>query len=303
MPENEIVTIIGAGPAGIAAAIYLQRAGLHPLVLERDEIGGLLRNANLVENYPGFPEGISGSDLVNLLRRHLMGLNIRIRKETVTAVRRSGAGFLIEANSRSFESRFVVVASGTHPIIPSIRGLSPLLGKRIFSSIVELPKDAVGKKILILGGGDAAFDYALSLKERGHSPIVVSRSKPHCLPLLLARVRAGNIPVLADCAPTSIRSNKEGISLGLKARKTAKNLTGDLMILACGRTPNLDFLDRAILRRIDTTKGKSERIVDGLYLVGDAVGGKYRQTGIAVGNGLLAGMHIEQLTRKRRAKE
>lgn len=71
------------------------------------------------------------------------------------------------------------------------------------------------------------------------------------------------------------------------------------MMLACGRRPNLDFLDRAILRRIDAAEDRCGKVVDGLYLIGDVIGGKYRQTGIAVGDGLRVGMHVEQLIRKK----
>lgn len=113
--KTENVTIIGAGPAGIAAGIQLKRSGINTLVLEKDEIGGLLRNANLVENYPGFPLGITGLNLVNLFREQLRGVSVRPRFEEVIGLDFKKVIFFIETRKKTYLSRIVVIATGTKP--------------------------------------------------------------------------------------------------------------------------------------------------------------------------------------------
>jgi len=106
------VAIIGAGPAGIAAAVQLKRYGIEPLVFEKGRIGGLLWNANLVENYPGFPEGISGPELVGKLEAQLRKASIDVIYEEVV---RLEEGFGLKTEGGSYTADIVVVASGTEP--------------------------------------------------------------------------------------------------------------------------------------------------------------------------------------------
>ena len=110
----EDVIIIGAGPAGIAAAIQLRRYGLTPVLLEKDHIGGLLVNANLVENYPGFPQGISGVELVKLFQSQLELTGVTVSFEEVLHLDYDES-FIIRTSQRELRSRIAVVASGTWP--------------------------------------------------------------------------------------------------------------------------------------------------------------------------------------------
>jgi thioredoxin reductase len=111
----ENVTIIGAGPAGIATALQLKRYGITPIILEKNTIGGLIRNAHLIENYPGFPKGISGINLVHLFRKHLERAAITIFPEGVIKLDTEDENFLIQTQKRVFSSHIVVIASGTKP--------------------------------------------------------------------------------------------------------------------------------------------------------------------------------------------
>ena len=113
--EQEKLTIIGAGPAGISAAIQLKRHGIDPLLLEKGNVGGLLRNAWSVENYPGFPEGISGQELVRLFEEQLKKTNVRTVFEEVLSLDMKNGTFLLETPSRTFSSEKVVLATGTKP--------------------------------------------------------------------------------------------------------------------------------------------------------------------------------------------
>jgi thioredoxin reductase (NADPH) len=124
--------IIGAGPAGIAASIYLKRAGLEPIFIEKGEIGGLLINANLVENYPGFPEGIRGRDLVEVFKKQLSRLGIKVTKGQVSKVIPKDGHFYITVEGNEIESHSLIVASGTEPKALDIPAESDLLGRKLF---------------------------------------------------------------------------------------------------------------------------------------------------------------------------
>jgi thioredoxin reductase (NADPH) len=294
MVEDE-VTIIGAGPAGMSAAIYLQRAGLSPVLLERGEPGGLLRSANWVENYPGFPDGIPGRDLAARFKDQLRVVGATITGTEVRSVKRAREGFRIKSGLGDRISRAVIVATGTRPAKVAIKGATELAGKRVFSELHELPSSLSGKRLIIVGGGDAAFDYALGLRERGAQILVVSRSEPCCLSLLRERTEALGIEVVIGASPRAVRRAKDGLVLTCDAGASEIELAGNMLLMACGRIPNIEVLSPSLRRGISASrKERPETPVRGLYLAGDVVRDKQRQTGIAVGDGIRAAMLAEE---------
>jgi len=294
MVEDE-VAIIGAGPAGMSAAIHLQRAGLSPVLLERGEPGGLLRSANWVENYPGFPDGIPGQDLAARFRNQLRIVGAKVTSADVRSVKRVRWGFQIKSGLGDRTSRAVILATGTRPAKVAIRGASELAGKRVFSELNDLPSSLKGKRLIIVGGGDAAFDYALGLRQRGAQILVVSRSEPCCLPLLRERTEALGIEVVIGVSPRTVRGAKDGLVLTCIAGASEVELAGDMLLMACGRVPNIEVLSQSIRREMSPgSKGLPETSVRGFYLAGDVVREKQRQTGIAVGDGIRAAMLAEE---------
>lgn len=294
MVEDE-VTIIGAGPAGMSAAIYLQRAGLEPVLLERSEPGGLLRSANWVENYPGFPEGIPGRDLAARFKDQLRVVGATVTGTEVRSIKRVRWGFQIKSGLGDRISRAVIVATGTRPAKVAIKGATELAGKRVFGELHELPSSLSGKRLIVVGGGDAAFDYALGLRERGARIVVASRSEPCCLSLLRDRTEALGIEVVIGASPRAVRRAKDGLVLTCDAGASEIELAGDMLLMACGRIPNIEVLSPSLRRGIGASrKGLPETRVRGLYLAGDVVRDKQRQTGIAVGDGIRAAMLVEE---------
>jgi len=282
------VAIIGAGPSGIAAAIQLKRYGLDPVVFEAERIGGLLNNANLVENYPGFPDGINGAELVKLFARQAQGWSIEIRFEQVHSLTRQNRKFLLEISAGTYRANTVVVASGTRPIIFTDIQIPEQIKDKVFYEVFDIA-GVKGKNIAIIGGGDAAFDYALNMSRHNHITIINRSSKTRALPLLLERAQANpQININLDCFLKHIRPHRsDSIELEYQEAQGEGRFVVDLLVFAVGRKPRLDFLPPGW----ETIGGK----IDNLYFCGDVINGTCRQTAIAVGDGIRVAMGMCKL--------
>lgn len=285
--QEQAVTIIGAGPAGIAAAVQLRRGGISPLVVEKACVGGLLKNAHRVENYPGFPDGISGPDLVSRFERQLAGQRPEMLFAEVTNVALDGHALYVATKAGRWRSRIVIVASGTKPRRITNTAIGPGTEGRLFSEIHPL-RHTAGKRIAIVGAGDAAFDYALNLGKRNDVLILGRSETARCLPLL--QERAALAPRIAYRNGVQVRRidagsgglDVESVRRGKPARDTA-----DFLIFAVGREPQCDFLSETVRQRQAELERSSR-----LFLVGDVHNGLCRQTAIAVGDGVRAAMQI-----------
>ena len=133
----ESVIIIGGGPAGIITAIQLKRYGIDPLVLEKKQLGGLLWNANLVENYPGFPRGITGVKLANLLVKHYNSYDIKTIYKEVQSIDFYNQIFTISTAKNTFSSKLLVIASGTVPNCFSSDLVSGVVSDKILYEIYQ----------------------------------------------------------------------------------------------------------------------------------------------------------------------
>jgi thioredoxin reductase len=284
----EEITVIGAGPSGLAAAIQLKRYGMDPWVVEKTAIGGLLRNANLVENYPGFPGGIPGPRLVRLFEEQAGDARLRVSFDQVVRLDLADKAFLVETKAHVHASRAVVVASGTKPRKPADLVIPQDVEERVFYEVHPLLK-AEGKKIAVLGGGDAAFDYALTLGKANEVIILHRGDAPHCLPLLQERAKGKpEITYMNNVAVTRImRDSPESILLDTAGPRGVARLAAHYLVIAVGREPQLDFLAERI-------RGDSRALErDGnLAFVGDVKNDVFRQVSIAVGDGVLAAMRM-----------
>jgi len=180
------VAIIGAGPAGLAAAIQLKRYGIDPLLFEAEAVGGLLRNANLVENYPGFPGGIPGLALVRLFEQQLQGQGVTITCARVTGVSEGGGVFRIAAGAHAYRSQVLVLATGSQGLPFQDFTIPPEVASRVVYEILPV-MGLAGKRFAIAGAGDLAFDYALNLGKRNEVLILNRSDATRCLPLLKDR--------------------------------------------------------------------------------------------------------------------
>jgi len=283
------VIIIGAGPAGISAALQLKRYDIRALLVEKDRIGGLLLNANRVENYPGFPEGISGPQLVELFQQQLEKYSISVLKAKLTALSHKNDHIEVSICKQQFSTKYLVIATGTKPqkIDYEIR-VPPELQDKIYSEVYPL----IGLKnnrFLIIGAGDAAFDYALNLADYNRVTICNCGTVIKALPPLARQAKINiNISYRENTRISELFTGKNG-AVGVRCHCNGKTeeMVIDYLVFAIGREAQLDFLPESFMN-IDNHSGVKRNV----YFIGDVKNGAYRQVAIAAGDGIQAAMVI-----------
>ena len=284
------VAIIGAGPAGLAAAMQLSRQGQELILFERDRAGGLLLNANLVENYPGFIHGISGPDLVELFLKQSERLGVEFNKEEVIKVDFKGDLFRIATKMREYSSHFLIAATGTKPKTLPKEALSEVDPGRVYTEVYPLLEEK-DKSIVILGAGDAALDYSLNLANKNKIILINRGKKIKGLPLLWERVQKNSsIKYYSDQDIVKIIGTDDGrIRISARSGSEHNEYEADFLITAIGREPDLGFAQGEFLDKIDNLRSEGR-----LYFIGDLHNGSFRQTAMAVGDGIKSAMSIGQ---------
>jgi thioredoxin reductase len=286
--QVEDVIIIGAGPAGLAAAIQLKRYGIQPLLFERAALGGLLRNANLVENYPGFPRGVTGPGLVKLFARQAHNMDVVLTHEDVTTITYDQDLFQVSTGQNSYCSRVAVIATGTKPVRIADQLIPEELQDRIFYEVYDLLQEE-GKCLVIIGSGDAAFDYALNLGKKNRVIILNRGEESKCLPLLWERAQKIETISYKNSAVVQkvTKYSKSGMLVDCQTPAGELQFHADYLLVAIGREANLDCLSDALMQQTSMLEKQGL-----LYIIGDVKNGIFRQTAIAVGEGVLAAMRI-----------
>lgn len=283
------VAIIGAGPAGMACSMQLSRYGIIPLLFERDIPGGLLKNANLVENYPGFPDGISGISLAGKMTRQLEISNVPVIQENVIKVTLQNESFRIETNLHEYLSKTLVIASGTAPVEWNEFIIPGEIKSKVFYEVYAI-RNVRDSEIIIIGAGDAAFDYAIQIAHNNKVKIMNRSDRVKCLPLLWRRAKGIEqisyyekyklVKVIIDESSSSLK-------LLFETSKEMESLLADYIIFAIGRRPEISFTDPDLLNHLDELQKLGK-----LFLIGDVKNDLMRQASIAAGDGIKTAMEI-----------
>ncbi len=280
------IAIIGAGPAGVAAAIQLAKYNIRPLLFEQSKVGGLLQNARQITNYPGFVGGVEGIFLAKLLESHIESFGIEVLHQNVKAIAFDKNKFSIKADD-TYETDILICASGTKPKVDNKIEIPKNCEQFIFYEVKDL-LSVSNKKIAIIGAGDAAFDYALHLSETNDVAIFNRTDTLKCNYSLQEEFeRTTDVMYFKNTFLKKLVNNQEGLDLTFEYQKSDFQHHCDYLIFAIGREPNLDFLNSDIRKNIDEFEKQRK-----LFLIGDVNNKLYRQTAICVGDGVKAAMQI-----------
>lgn len=266
--------VVGAGPAGLAAGVQLVRSGLRVVAIERGRPGGQLHSAALVENYPGISP-TPGRRLAPRLAEWARTRGLRIIRGEVLGVEGRGP-FTVVTRSGRRRARAVVVATGAGP-----RELGEL------QSVYELRETRRyrGRRVVIIGGGDAAFDAALRLRRVNSRVTVACRGRPSALPLLVERCLRAGVRVVSFAPLRGVSR----IARGLRVETGAGELFADEVLTAVGKEPMEEILPLPLSKlRPHPLTGRTR--IPGLYVIGDLAAGRYRQVAVAAGMGVAAAM-------------
>ena len=299
--DERNIVIIGSGPAGFTAALYAARAQLKPVVLKGLEAGGQLMLTTEVENYPGFPEGILGPELMELMEKQAARFDAEMLHQAATKVDFSSAPFGIWSGDEEFRARAVIVTTGAQARMLGIPGEDRLLGHGVSTCATCDGFFFRNLELVVVGGGDSAMEEALFLT-RFASKVTVVHRRAELRASKIMQTRAMENEKI-DFVWNSVVDEVlgEGTVSGVKLRNVETDETTDFptngMFVAIGHTPNtavfenqLEMTDGYITVREPTTATS----VEGVFAAGDVVDFNYRQAITAAGMGCKAAMDAER---------
>lgn len=297
----EEIIIVGSGCAGMGAAIYAARAGANPLVLEGSQPGGLLTTTSDVENFPAFPDGIGGFDLVWQMRRQAEKFGARIENAIVERVDFSGGTKkLFVSGGKVYEAKKVIIAVGSSPRLTGAKGEAELYGGRGVSTCATCDGAFYrGADVVVVGGGDTACEEALFLSKFCASVKIIHRRDSFRASKIMADRVAENpkISVLWDSAVVEVKSGADGRCSAVVAENLKTGARAEIpckcMFAAIGHAPNTAAFRGAVDTDSDgyiITRGASgvETSAANVYAAGDCADKIFRQAITAVSSGCKA---------------
>ena len=301
-PRKVRLLIVGSGPAGLTAALYAARAELKPLVLSGVPAGGQLLVTTDVENYPGFPEGIQGPELVDRMRRQAVRFGAEFVDDNVTRVDLTERPFLVTSGARgAFRADALIVATGANARWLDIPSEAALKGKGISACATCDGFFFKGKELAVVGGGDTAMEEALFLTTFApHVTIIHRRGDLRASAIMQQRARANpKISFLFDSEVAEVVGS--GAVEGLRVKNLKSGKVSDLKVqglfVAIGHVPatevfrgSLDLDAKGYVKVHDLTQTS----VEGVFAAGDVHDHRYRQAVTAAGDGCRAAIDAER---------
>lgn len=323
-PQTHDVVIIGSGPAGYAAATYAARAGMQPVLLSGEHVGGQLMYTTTVENYLGFAQGIMGPDLMSAMREQAQSFGTLIHSDLVQAIDTSSRPFVITTNTQQLKAKSVVIATGAQSRMLSIPGEREYLGRGVATCAVCDAPFYRDKNVIVVGGGDAACEDVLALTKFAKAVTMLVRTDSlRASKIMQERVRSQNkVTMVWNTSATEVKGDGVKVtSVQLKNLITNQesNVAVDGFFLAIGHDPATTFLLGSSIELdsrgyIVTRLGLSQQgldqasahvagsgfvqypsatSVEGIFAAGDCVDFRYRQAMTAAGFGVMAALDAQ----------
>jgi thioredoxin reductase (NADPH) len=304
MSGTRKVIIIGSGPAGYTAAIYAARANLAPLLFIGIQWGGQLMLTTMVENYPGFVDGIMGSELMEAFRKQTERFGAEIIAEDVTAVDFRTRPFVVRAGAEVYEGQTVIIATGASAKLLGLESEKRLMGRGVSTCATCDGFFFKDQDIMVVGGGDSAMEEALYLSRLGRKVEVVHR-RDALRASKIMQERALKNPKIQFVWDTGVedvldvaKGKVTGVRLrNLKTRELADRPVDGLFI-AIGHQPNTELfkgqIDLLPNDYIKVVPGTTQTSVPGVFAAGDVADYTYRQAVTAAGTGCMAALEAER---------
>jgi thioredoxin reductase (NADPH) len=304
MGTTRKVIIIGSGPAGYTAAIYAARANLAPLMFTGMQSGGQLMLTTLVENYPGFVDGVMGPELMETMRKQAERFGTDMIAEDVTAVDFSRRPFVVKVGDTVYEAETVILATGASARLLGVKGERELMGHGVSTCATCDGFFFKGQDIMVVGGGDSALEEALYLARLGRSVTVVHR-RDTLRASKIMQERAFKNPKITFVFDTVLDAMTDPAAGKVEAAVLRNVKTGEIterpvagIFVAIGHDPNtalvrgqIDLLPNGY---VQVAPGTTRTSVPGVFAAGDVADYTFRQAVTAAGTGAMAALEAER---------
>ena len=301
--RNKVV-IIGSGPAGLTAAIYCARANLNPIVFEGFQAGGQLTMTTDVENFPGFPDGVMGPNLMDLLRLQAQKFGAKCIMKQVDKVDLSVRPFKIESDNQTTEADSIIISTGASAKLLGIKGEEKYVGRGLSTCATCDGFFYKDKSIHVIGGGDSAMEEAIFLTKFASKVTIIHRRDTLRASKIMAERAISNpkIDFIWNAEPIEFLGNDEKGIYGLAYKDNIANnevkINTDGVFIAIGHNPNTalfeGMLDMDSNGYLVTDSKSSRTNVAGVFASGDVQDSVYRQAITAAGSGCMAAIDAER---------
>ena len=295
------VVIIGGGPAGLTAGIYAARARLKSLLIEKGAMGGWVINASVVENYPGFPDGINGLELADAMQQQAVKFGLEMLTAEVTGLELKSERKILKTSEGDIAARAVIVAGGSDRVKLGVPGEEEFTGRGVAYCAVCDGYFYRGVPVAVVGGGNAALNEALELAKFA-SKVTVTHRRDELRATKILQERAfaePKIRFLWNTVVEAIEGEDTVKRLRLKNVQTGEKSTLDIsgVFVTVGFKPNTGYLKNVVTLADNgtiITNEKMETDVPGIFAAGDIRSSSIRQVAAAVGDGAVAAIYAER---------